>query len=188
MDAIGMVETKGLVASIEAADAMLKAAQVELVRKDHVGGGLVTIIVTGEVGAVQASVDAGGAAAGRVGTLVSVHVIPRPDEQVQTMLSGAGFVMTKKDRIGDMTPRVPAAARPVLEKTPMADPQVRAGKGLDPVSSGADPTLEELEAMPVIALRTLARQEAALGLTKAEVRSARKDDLIEALTRIYRAR
>jgi ethanolamine utilization protein EutM len=93
MQAIGMIETKGLVGSIEAADAMLKAAQVELMTKEHVGGGLVTVIVTGEVGAVKAAVDAGSAAAARVGELVSVHVIPRPDGEVGVML-GEGTIQT----------------------------------------------------------------------------------------------
>ena len=84
--ALGMVETKGLVGSIEAADAMLKAANVHLIGKVHVGGGLVTVMVRGDVGAVKASVEAGGAAAKRVGELVSVHVIPRPHDDVEAIL------------------------------------------------------------------------------------------------------
>lgn len=88
--ALGMIETKGLVASIEAADAMVKAANVTLVGKEHVGGGLVTVMVRGDVGAVKASVDAGAAAAERVGELVSIHVIPRPHEEVQTILPKIG--------------------------------------------------------------------------------------------------
>ena len=84
--ALGMVETKGLVGSIEAADAMVKAANVHLIGKVHVGGGLVTVIVRGDVGAVKASVEAGGAAAKRVGELVSVHVIPRPHDDVEAIL------------------------------------------------------------------------------------------------------
>ena len=84
--ALGMVETKGLVGSIEAADAMVKAANVHLIGKVHVGGGLVTVMVRGDVGAVKASVEAGGAAAKRVGELVSVHVIPRPHEEVEAIL------------------------------------------------------------------------------------------------------
>ena len=84
--ALGMIETKGLVASIEAADAMVKAANVHLIGKVHVGGGLVTVMVRGDVGAVKASVEAGGAAAKRVGELVSVHVIPRPHDDVEAIL------------------------------------------------------------------------------------------------------
>ena len=84
--ALGMVETKGLGGSIEAADAMVKAANVHLIGKVHVGGGLVTVMVRGDVGAVKASVEAGGAAAKRVGELVSVHVIPRPHDDVEAIL------------------------------------------------------------------------------------------------------
>lgn len=84
--ALGMVETKGLVGSVEAADAMVKAANVTLIGKVHVGGGLVTVMVRGEVGAVKAAVDAGAAAAQRVGNLVSQHVIPRPHGEVEGIL------------------------------------------------------------------------------------------------------
>src|SRR6187402_2044288 len=84
--ALGMIETRGLVAAIEAADAMVKAAKVTLLGREKVGGGLVTVLVRGEVGAVKAATDAGAAAAQRVGELVSVHVIPRPHEQVESIL------------------------------------------------------------------------------------------------------
>jgi len=86
LNALGMIETKGLVAAIEAADAMVKAANVTLVGKEHVGGGLVTVLVRGDVGAVKAATDAGAAAAERVGELVSIHVIPRPHSEVETIL------------------------------------------------------------------------------------------------------
>jgi len=84
--ALGMIETKGLVGSIEAADAMVKAAKVDLFGKEKASGGLVTMYVSGEVGAVKAATDAGAAAARRVGELVSVHVIPRPHAQVHRIL------------------------------------------------------------------------------------------------------
>ena len=84
--ALGMIETRGLVGSIEAADAMVKAAKVVLIGKEVIGGGYVTVLVRGEVGAVKAAVDAGAAAAKRVGELVSVHVIPRPHSEVETIL------------------------------------------------------------------------------------------------------
>lgn len=84
--ALGMVETKGLVGSIEAADAMVKAASVNLVGKVHVGGGIVTVLVRGDVGAVKAATDAGSAAAERVGELLSVHVIPRPHNELENIL------------------------------------------------------------------------------------------------------
>ena len=84
--ALGLVETKGLVAAIEAADAMVKAANVQLIGKEKIGSGLVTVMVRGDVGAVKASVEAGAAAAKRVGELYSVHVIPRPHEDVEAIL------------------------------------------------------------------------------------------------------
>jgi hypothetical protein len=86
MIALGMIETKGLVGSIEAADAMVKAANVTLIGKEQIGGGYVTVMVRGDVGAVKAATDAGAAAAGRVGELVSVHVIPRPHGDVESIL------------------------------------------------------------------------------------------------------
>ncbi|GAB3529522.1 ethanolamine utilization protein EutM [Photobacterium proteolyticum] len=86
MNALGMVETKGLVGAIEAADAMVKSANVELVGREQVGSGLVTVMVRGDVGAVKAATDAGAAAAGNVGELVSVHVIPRPHHEVENVL------------------------------------------------------------------------------------------------------
>ena len=92
--ALGMIETKGLVGSIEAADAMVKAANVNLIGKVHVGGGLVTVMVRGDVGAVKAATDAGAAAASRVGELVSVHVIPRPHEEIEYILP----TLTTSDR------------------------------------------------------------------------------------------
>lgn len=86
MSALGMVETKGLVSAIEAADAMVKSANVELVGREQVGSGLVTVIVRGDVGAVKAATDAGAAAARNVGELVSVHVIPRPHNEIENIL------------------------------------------------------------------------------------------------------
>lgn len=90
MQALGMIETKGLVGAIEAADAMVKAANVTLVGKEHVGGGLVTVMVRGDVGAVKSATDAGAAAAQKVGNLVSVHVIPRPHNEVEGILPQIG--------------------------------------------------------------------------------------------------
>ncbi len=87
--ALGMVETRGLVAAVEAADAMMKAANVRLVAHEKVGGGLVAIFVRGEVGAVKAATDAGAVAANKVGEVVSVHIIARPDAQLADMVRAA---------------------------------------------------------------------------------------------------
>lgn len=86
MNALGLIETKGLVGAIEASDAMVKAANVKLIGKVIVGGGLVTVAVRGDVGAVKAATDAGAAAAQRVGELISVHVIPRPHSDIEMIL------------------------------------------------------------------------------------------------------
>ncbi|KAA3645839.1 MAG: BMC domain-containing protein [Chloroflexi bacterium] len=93
--ALGMVETRGLVGAVEAADAMVKAANVALIGSEYTGGGFVTVMVRGDVGAVKAATDAGAAAAKRVGDLVSVHVIPRPHENVEMILPD-----TEKGQVG----------------------------------------------------------------------------------------
>jgi microcompartment protein CcmL/EutN len=84
--AIGMIETRGYVPSLAAADAMVKAANVEIISKNEVGGGLVSVVVKGDVGAVKAATDAGAAAAERVGEIMSIHVIPRPHSEVAAIL------------------------------------------------------------------------------------------------------
>lgn len=86
LEALGLVETLGLIGSVEAADAMVKAANVVLIGKEYIGAGYVTVMVRGDVGAVKAATDAGAAAARRVGELVSVHVIPRPHAEVEKIL------------------------------------------------------------------------------------------------------
>jgi ethanolamine utilization protein EutM len=94
--ALGMIETRGLIASIEAADAMVKAANVTLIGKEKITAGLVTVMVVGETAAVKSAVDAGAAAARRVGELVSVHVIPRPDDQMNNIISSIEEVARKE--------------------------------------------------------------------------------------------
>ena len=92
MEALGMIETKGFVGAVEAADAMVKAANVVLVGREYIGAGYVTVLVRGDVGAVKAATDAGAAAARRVGELVSVHVIPRPHKELEQVLESSGIV------------------------------------------------------------------------------------------------
>ena len=86
MEALGMIETRGLVAAIEAADAMVKAAEVVLIGTEKIGSGLVSVMVRGDVGAVKAATESGAAAAGRLGEIVAVHVIPRPHGDVEKIL------------------------------------------------------------------------------------------------------
>jgi len=92
MEALGMIETKGFVGAIEAADAMVKAANVVLVGREYIGAGYVTVFVRGDVGAVKAATDAGAAAARRVGELISVHVIPRPHLELERVLEASGLI------------------------------------------------------------------------------------------------
>ena len=90
MEALGMIETRGLVAAIEAADAMVKAANVTLIGSEKIGSGLVSVMVRGDVGAVKAAVEAGGAAAARLGEVIATHVIPRPHNDVNKLLPKLG--------------------------------------------------------------------------------------------------
>lgn len=101
MEALGMIETKGFVGAVEAADAMVKAANVVLVGREYIGAGYVTVLVRGDVGAVKAATDAGAAAARRVGELVSVHVIPRPHKELEQVLEASGIVNTSAQLGGE---------------------------------------------------------------------------------------
>ena len=100
LEALGMIETKGFVGAVEAADAMVKAANVQLLGKEYIGAGYVTIFVRGDVGAVKAATDAGAAAARRVGELISVHVIPRPHSEVERVLPVNGRTGFSPDERG----------------------------------------------------------------------------------------
>jgi ethanolamine utilization protein EutM len=97
LEALGMIETKGFIGGVEAADAMVKAANVKLIGKEYIGAGYMTIFVRGDVGAVKAATDAGAAAARRVGELISVHVIPRPHSEVERVLPKGGAVGLSPD-------------------------------------------------------------------------------------------
>ncbi len=104
LEALGMIETKGFVGAVEAADAMVKAANVQLLGKEYIGAGYVTVFVRGDVGAVKAATDAGAAAARRVGELISVHVIPRPHAEVERVLpvgGRTGYSPDEQSQLGD---------------------------------------------------------------------------------------
>src|SRR4029079_2512176 len=123
LEALGMVETRGLIGSIEAGDAMVKAANVLLVGKEYIGAGYVTVLVRGDVGAVKEATDARAAAARRVGELISVHVIPRPHAEVEKVLpkapkdvKGASMAQTDRDLASS------AEARSLARRAKMAAP------------------------------------------------------------------
>jgi microcompartment protein CcmL/EutN len=143
--ALGLVETRGLVASIEAADAMLKASKVKLISKEKVKAGLVTIAVVGDVAAVKSSVDAGAAAAQRVGELVSVHIIPKPDDQI------AGILPLEKEE-KPKKPSPPKSKKAVEKKKEVIEEQVEEPEEVseeekieeEKISRGATDTIKRL--------------------------------------------
>jgi microcompartment protein CcmL/EutN len=152
--ALGMIETRGLVAAIEAADAACKAANVKLVGKEYIGGGYVTIKIIGEVAAVKAAVDAGAAAAQRVGELVSVHVIPRPIDDLEMLI-------------------YPEKTLEALGAKPSVDPVSL------PETNSPEELRSYLEGLSVMQLRSLARKIEEIELTGREISKATKEELIE---------
>lgn len=208
MNALGMIETKGLVGSIEAADAMLKAANVELACKTHVGGGLVTVMVRGDVGAVKAAVDAGAAAAERVGELVSVHVIPRPADEVEYIIDP--LVPDPPEPAPDPVPEPEAEeeteseaepapeplpepeAEPEPESEPQPEPEPEHEPAEESPEEEEDPeeeaearaaeleslTEESMQHMTVARLRAVARALGKTGMSRREIRFAKKEELI----------
>ena len=163
--ALGMVETRGLVGSIEAADVMVKTANVTLLGTEYIRNGLVTVQVIGEVAAVKAAVDAGAAAARKVGELVSTHVIPRPSDEIEDILSQ----------------RASRAAEPGT--TPGETlPDVPEEEEFDFVASDDDVEFRsQLDAMTVHQLRSLARNTDGLSIQGREISMANKDVLIHEL-------
>mgnify|MGYP003364282897 FL=1 len=187
MNALGMIETKGLVGSIEAADAMLKAANVTLASKTHVGGGLVTVMVRGDVGAGKAAVDAGAAAAERVGELISVHVIPRPADDVEYILDPLTPPEPPADSEPKLEPETERAAEPEAEMEPeppaQPEPEDPSLEEEDPEEEAHAAELESLseesmQRMTVARLRAVARALGATGMTRREIRFAKKEELI----------
>lgn len=187
MNALGMIETRGLVASIEAADAMVKAASVTLISKTHVGGGLVTVMVEGDVGAVKAATDAGAAAAERVGELISVHVIPRPAADVAHILD------RRPEPKPEPEPEPPAPEPEPEPEVPGHEPEEAAHteemKEEQPEEAPAEKmdlselTPEALGKMTVAKLRIVARELGTTGMSRRDIRFAKKEDLIERITK-----
>jgi len=163
--ALGLVETRGLIGSIEAADVMVKTANVALLGTEYVRNGLVTVQVVGDVAAVKAAVDAGAAAAQRVGQLISKHVIPRPSEEIEIIL---------KQRALSIPPGGDAPAGENSGTTGQEE--------IDFVPSDDDDEyLSQLDAMTVHELRTLARNTDGLGIQGREITMANKDILVHEL-------
>jgi microcompartment protein CcmL/EutN len=167
--ALGLVETRGLVGSIEAADVMLKTANVALLGSEYVRDGLVTVEIVGEVAAVKVAVEAGASAAARVGTLLSSHVIPRPDNEIEPLL--------RRRPASPASPEPPAPApKPTSKPAPRPAPAP-----VELVAGDDTEYLSHLEALSVHQLRTLARQVSGLSIQGRQISKANKSVLIQEL-------
>ncbi|MGK9367677.1 BMC domain-containing protein [Melioribacter sp. Ez-97] len=188
--ALGLIETRGLVAAIEAADAMLKAANVKLLRKEKVKAGLVTVEIIGEVAAVKSAVDAGAAAAQRVGELVSVHVIPRPDEQIDILVNPETVKTTRKTERTIQQPASEKSSNPETAENHLENLKQEAIKELENEEPEEDdffgsgditeaPPTEELSKLNVHKLRRLARSFPNFPIKGREISKANRETLIE---------
>lgn len=192
MEALGMIETKGLLAAIESADAMLKAAEVRLLERTFTGGGLVTITVTGDVAAVKASIDAAAAAVSRLGAelLLSQHVIPRPHTEL------AGTIVSPqppselhqeepKEEAADSEPEEPQETEAEL---PQADITEMHKEDMDKLVAkvGAVKAVEILEQCKVVKLRNLAREYEDFGIAGRLISKAGKAELLEEFKKYYK--
>lgn len=181
MDAIGFIETRGLIPAIEAADVMLKSAQVELVERSLVGGGIVTITVTGDVGAVKSAVDAGASATQNFGSeaLMSQHIIPRPSDQVSEVLFTEKETPTVSNDLEEAEDKVQPNLE--LEKAAAPTQEVKAEPSeveAPPVKS--EPTIkEDYKELNVKELRKLAKKYNNLGMTDEELQTATRAVLRE---------
>lgn len=178
MQALGMIEVYGYLTAVEALDSALKAANVSRLGVEKVRGGLVTVLVEGDVGAVKAAMDASAAAAERVGTVISVHVIPRPADDVTRMLKGG----KKPEEPTPPEPEKPSEPEISLEPDTLSEPESEAMKAEEGEKAPQDVTVEEMQTMGVDALRRLARALEIKNMTRAEIRFAKKQELIQKIT------
>jgi ethanolamine utilization protein EutM len=179
--ALGLIETRGLVGAIEAADAMTKAAEVKLVGKERADGGLMTVKIIGDVAAVRAAVDAGAAAAQRVGELVSAHVIPRPADDTEMLIYVRSVappsIESQPQRKQAPLEKEPPGRESEVEQTELEGEQ----KEIEFTSEDEKEYLAQLEAMTVHELRRYARSVGGLTIFGREISRANKEQLIKEL-------
>ena len=178
MQALGMIEVYGYLTAVEALDSALKAANVSRLGVEKVRGGLVTVLVEGDVGAVKAAMDASAAAAERIGTVISVHVIPRPADDVTRMLKGG----KEPEKPTPPEPEKPSELEISSEPDTLPEPESEAVKAEEGEKAPQDVTVEEMQTMGVDALRRLARALEIKNMTRAEIRFAKKQELIQKIT------
>ena len=200
MKALGMIETYGLVAAVEALDSALKAANVSLADMVRVKGGRVTVLVEGDVAAVKAAIDASQAAAERVGSVVNVHVIPRPDPSVGQMLAGGQGSFRREKNPSEPESEESPVQTEIRYETPEETPEIREEREKvsketsekiqkeepQPESEGFTETpkpvtREGLEKKSVAKLRSLARELKLPGMTSKDICFAKKQQLIDAI-------
>lgn len=182
--ALGLIETRGLVGAIEAADAMMKAAEVKLVGKESADAGLMTVKIIGDVAAVRAAVDAGAAAAQRVGELISAHVIPRPADDIEMLIYPPAIQTTpSKPQVQSQPEDTEKKAAPIPE--PTARKKERTQEEISPpMSSNQQEYLAQLEAMTVLELRHYARSVQGLSIFGREISRANREQLIAELMKV----
>ncbi len=181
MQALGLIETRGLLTAIECADVMLKTAQVELVGRTFVGGGLVTIAVTGDVGAVKAAVEAGVTAALQIGhsLLVSQHIIPRPHPDIESI------IVVKENNVAGETQSAPTIAESANSEPIMLTELHKDGVDAFVQEFGLEKSVGALKLLSVVKLRNLAREYKELGVAGRAISKANKDLLIQKLQEYY---
>jgi len=186
MQALGLIETKGLVAAIESADAMLKAADVNLLEKTYIGGGLVTISVTGDVGAVKAAVEAGGAAVRKISStmLISEHVIPRPHQDLENIIVLSAPLKNEEIVVLDLVLEDSLGTEIHKEKTnipvQLDSSELPNKEAVDKMvlEYGLEESIEVLKRFKVVELRNLAREYKDFGITGRSVSKANKGILV----------
>lgn len=188
LNALGMIETRGLVSAVEAADAAVKAADVKLIGYQRVKGGLIMVAVTGDVAAVQAAIHAGAAAASKVGQVISQHVIPRPIEDLKIMFVDNVFKPDPPDPGQGDPPQGPVPSTNINE---MEGPSPKETSSHAPKKQGETDeqkekplTMEALKAMSVMELRRLARKTPGLTIRGRQISRANKKQLLSEFSRV----
>ena len=189
-NALGLIETRGLVASIEAADAMVKCANVELIGRVQVGGGLVAVMVEGDVGAVKAAIDAGSAAAQRLGELISVHVIPRPSPEIEkiffsTIKHKVLQVIEEKEELGLKAEK---SREIVFEENKIED--LKSLEDMDRLvqEKGIKEAIKKIDNWNVAELRRFARLFKDLAISGRAISKAKKKELLQEIYKHYERR
>ena len=188
MQALGLIETRGLLPAIEGADVMLKTAQVELVERTFVGGGLVTIVVTGDVGAVKAAVEAGVTAVKKIGhlSLVSHHIIPRPHQEIESMvIVNINVPLARQETTAKLTQPVKSTIESTKFEQIMLNQLCKERVDAFVQEFGLEKSVDVLKSLSVVKLRNLAREYKELGVAGRAISKANKELLIQKLRGYY---